>query len=66
MGDCLCEDYEKAKQSRERQAADKEKQPYYWWEYQDPFPTKATPVPISNPSGLARSRQELKRRQGKE
>jgi len=64
-GDVMCEDYEKAKASRERQAQER-RTPYYWWEMPDPFEQTATPAPVSNPHGLARSRQELKKRQGKE
>ena len=66
MGDAMCEDYVKAEQSRERQAQEHETKPYYWWEYPDPFPTRATPAPVVNPNGLARSRQELRKRTGKE
>jgi len=64
MGDAMCEDYEKAKQNRDRQAADKH-EPYYWWERPDSPEEKATPA-RTNSSGLARSRRELKSRQGKE
>lgn len=65
MGDCMCEDYDKAKVSRERQTQDVSK-PYYWWEMPDPFEQTATLALISNPNGLARSRSELKRRQTSE
>ena len=61
MGDCMCEDYQKAKESRERQVADKH-DPYYWWEYPDPFEVEATPEIEVNSGGLARSRKELKER----
>lgn len=61
MNDCMCEDYDKAKESRERRNS--EHKPYYWWEYPDPFEVKATSAPISNSSGLARSRKELRERQ---
>ena len=64
MGDCMCEDYQKAKENRDRQAADKD--PYYWYEFPDPFETKATHAIKVNVGGLARSRKELKIRQGKE
>ena len=60
MGDCLCEDYQKAKESRERQAADKH-DPYYWYEFPDPFGAEVTAV-VSKSNGLARTRQELKER----
>lgn len=66
MGDILCEDYDKAKESRDRQAEERNTRPYYWWEYSDPFPTRATRTPVSNPNGLARSRRELKARLKKE
>lgn len=61
-GDMMCEDYQKAKESRERQAADK-REPYYWWEYPD-LPERESPT--INPKGLARSRQGLKERLRKE
>ena len=64
MSDCMCEDYQKAKESRERQVADKD--PYYWYEFPDPFGVEATPEIKVNTGGLARSRNELKIRQGKE
>lgn len=64
--DLMCEDYQKAKESRERQAAEKESRPYYWWEYLDPFEKKASQPPVSNPNGLARTKAELKKRLGKE
>ncbi len=61
MGDCMCEDYDKARENRERQAQDVE--PYYWWELPDPFPAKGTVLAV-NPNGLVRSRSELMKRQG--
>ena len=60
----MVDDANKAKENRERIAAERENHPYYWWEYPDPFLKKMPPV--SNPRGLARSRQELKKRLGKE
>jgi len=62
----LVDSIQKAKENRDRVAADRVNQPYYWWEFPDPFINKATPQPVSNPRGLARSKQELKRRLGKE
>lgn len=64
MSDCLCEDYNKAKASRERQAKNASN-PYYWWEMPDPFEAKATSSPVNNSNGLARSRRELKERRQK-
>ena len=61
----MVDDTNKAKENRERVAAERETQPYYWWEYPDPFMKKANPQPVSNPKGLARSRQVLKKRLGK-
>jgi len=62
----MVDDEQKAKENRERVEADRVNQPYYWWELPDPFEKKATPQPVSNPMGLARSRQELRKRLGKE
>ena len=62
----MVDDERKAKENRERVEADRVNQPYYWWEYPDPFAGKAKSQPVSNPKGLARSRQELKKRLGKE
>jgi len=62
----LVDNIQKAKENRDRVAADRVSQPYYWWELPDPFIKTATPQPVSNPKGLARSRQELKIRLGKE
>jgi len=64
MANVMCEDLQKAKENRERQAQDNDNKPYYWWEYPDPFPTKATPASKNNSGGLARSRKELQNRGG--
>lgn len=63
MSDAMCEDYQRAKENRVRQMANKH-EPFYWWEYPEPFEIKATTKLKINPSGLARSRQELRERNG--
>ena len=59
----LVDDAEKARQNRERVAAERDNKPYYWWEHSDPFQAPATPKPVSF-VGLARTREELRRRNG--
>lgn len=61
--DILVDNEQKAKENRDRVAAERNNKPYYWWEYPDPFPRRAAHAPVSNPKGLARSRQELIDRQ---
>jgi len=66
MDNIMVEDEQKAKESRDRIETERINKPYYWWEMPDPFETEATLAPKTNSGGLARSRQELRKRQGKE
>lgn len=70
MGDAMCENYERAKQNREKLAKEP-CEPQYWWEFPDSFDPEATKqeattTPVKTFGGLARTRRELRIRQGKE
>lgn len=63
MGDCLCEDYERAKLNREKLAKEP-REPQYWWECPEFEQEATTTTPVKTFGGLARTRRELKTRQG--